>query len=452
MPWIEGALALVVAASALWMLARRDGRRPHQRVYFMVAAAALIGQMSIIGLHWQVIPLYVAWLLVVVPWRSPRQSHASIAALLLCCASLAAMWALPLFNLPRPTGSYLVGTTGPLNWTDTSRALTGEENTSDARRELVVQVWYPVGSSWREGEKAMYARRSELGFARRYESLIRTNSILDAPIADAGAPFPVLLFGHRWAGSRTQDTFLIEELASHGYVVVAIDHPLNAARMLLSDGGVVQSDRTDALSNLAAKSAPQVEAKWAKELAIWTADDQFVLNQLQPDKLRAFDSKLDFSRVGAFGHSFGGASSMALLGVDPRVKCAVNLDGWVFQGLDHRTAQPILNIYEGASDVRRPETGVEGALDSFDNTAVDGSLARFGGLRAYVAGTQHLDFTDQTLLSPLQRITFTGPIAGERIRTITRGLVLGFFDRELKGTGEIPAYPEVKMQHFPAGR
>ena len=38
----------------------------------------------------------------------------------------------------------------------------------------------------------------------------------------------------------------------------------------------------------------------------------------------------------------------------------------------------------------------------------------------------------------------------ERIREITRGLVLGFFDQTLRGTGEIPEYPEVKMERWPA--
>ena len=63
-----------------------------------------------------------------------------------------------------------------------------------------------------------------------------------------------------------------------------------------------------------------------------------------------------------------------------------------------------------------------------------------------------MDFTDQTLVSPIQRLTHTGPIAGARIREITRGLVLGFFDRELKGQGQMPAYPEVEMQSFAPAR
>ena len=139
---------------------------------------------------------------------------------------------------------------------------------------------------------------------------------------------------------------------------------------------------------------------------------------------------------------------MALLGVDARVKCAVNMDGWTFGGLEKRTTEPVMFVYEGSGEARGRNVGAEGKLDADDNAAVDGSLARFGGLRAYVAGTQHLDFTDQTLVSPIQRLTYPGPITGERVRTILRGMVVGFFDEELKGTGGVPGFPEVTVQTY----
>ena len=156
------------------------------------------------------------------------------------------------------------------------------------------------------------------------------------------------------------------------------------------------------------------------------------------------------NRVGAFGHSFGGAASANLLGVDSRIKAAVNLDGWTFQGLDHRTHEPFLMVNEGVAAISHPETGVEGALNTTDSAAVNGSLHKYGGYRAFVSGAQHLDFTDKTLFSPLRSLTFTGPIQSERVREITRGLVLGFFNQTLKGTGEIPAYSEVKMERWSA--
>ena len=94
---------------------------------------------------------------------------------------------------------------------------------------------------------------------------------------------------------------------------------------------------------------------------------------------------------------------------------------------------------------------VDDRLERSDRELVDHSLQTGGGFRAYVGGTQHADFTDAVLESPLQRLTWTGPIRPVRAETITRGLVLGFFNQTLKGEGSgPPAYPEVRMETRPA--
>lgn len=460
MSGIEAAPIVVTLAGAVYPLLGRTLSRPLRAFYIAIAALALAAQLYLVGPHWQMFPAYAALVaMTYVIWlHQPGRAFRliALAADALCLTTVAALWVFPMFTLPHPTGSQPVGTTGPFSWTDSSRNLRGDTTSEGPRRELVVQVWYPAAPAPRAVETARYARLKELSLAHSYFAAIRTNSIPEAPFAEQDAafpkqdaPFPVLLFGHRWAGSRTQNTFLAEELASHGYVVVAVDHPLNAARVLLSDGTVLRSDRSGTLNNLEATSAAATKAAWGKELDLWLQDDRFVLDQLQAGNATRFSNRLDMTRVGAVGHSFGGSASFNLLGQDPRVKSAVNLDGWVFQGLDHRTNQPILTVYEGSSAIPHPQTGIEGALNTDDSTTVQSSLQQFGGIRAFVAGTQHLDFTDQTLFSPLRRLTFTGPIRGARAREITRGLVLGFFDQTLRNSGELPTYPEVKTEHWP---
>ena len=350
----------------------------------------------------------------------------------LLAVALVLSWIMPVFRLPKPTGREAVGTR-TVHWKD-----------GQTGRELVVQFWYPAGGN--HGlPKARYVRAKEVKARFRHWVLVRTNSEQDAPVL--GGAHPVVVFGPMWGGRRTQDTFLAEELASHGYVVAAIDHPGNAGRVEMSDGTVVKSTMAGALSNVEATGAAGIEGIWARELQVWVRDDEFVL-----DEMAAADwlsGRVDMERVGALGHSFGGAASMALLGADARVKCAVNLDGWTFGGLEKRTTEPVMFVYEGSGEARGRNVGAEGKLDADDNAAVDGSLARFGGLRAYVAGTQHLDFTDQTLVSPIQRLTYTGPIKGERVRTILRGMIVGFFDETLKGKGGVPGFAEVRMERHP---
>ena len=464
MQWYEyGLLGLiVVGALAVLLIQPRSWMR---WVYCAAVLVVLWRHFNVEGVHWQVFPLYVALgLLVVVQFATLHDEdsgtrggpvvRASAWLALACCAlSLGLSWVLPMFDLPRPTGKYAVGTYSGTMHDRTRGPNAVEHPTRELNREVVVQFWYPAEPHTGLG-LAHYASVTELKGRSSYKSAIRTNSLLQARPVTSEA-FPVLLFNPRWAGSRVQNTFLAEDFASHGYIVVALDHPYNGA-LVDTDGGVIAGDRADAISAEKVASAAELEGNWAKELAIWVRDSEFVLNQLAQMQAAGSQTgfpwgtpRMDLTRVGAFGHSFGGATSMALLGADPRVKCAVNLDGWTLNGLATRTTQPVLFVYEAASEQRRPPVTVDAQVDAADNAVVDGSLAEYGGLRAYVAGTQHLDFTDQTLVSPVRRLTATGPIQGERIREITRGLVLGFFDQQLKGEGSIPSYPEVNVLHFP---
>jgi len=398
------------------------------------------------------------------PSRTRRTLRRLLAVLVCLCAiaALAVTVILARFHLPAPTGPYAVGTT-ILELTDDSRH---EDHDPDprARRNVVVQLWYPAQPS--NGPLARYKRWSEAPLATIYAPLLRTNSHLDAPIATGGAPFPVLLFGHRWGGQRTQNTDLAEDLASHGYVVASIDHPYNSAKVLLADGRVIKGNEAIQGPGGAAASVADQIAFWNHTLDVWAADDLFVLNHLAAMNANPADpwqGRLDTDHAGAFGHSFGGAAAERLCGLDPRIQAAVNMDGWTFGGLDSRTsAQPVMILEEQSNQARRtqllslPQPGTkDDQLDRADIAAVDASLTRYGGYRLQVAGTQHLDFSDQPLLPPLRRLAYTGPIAPLTVQAIIRQSVLQFFDQTLH---DQPAplldptqnrFPELTVQTFP---
>jgi len=373
-------------------------------------------------------------------------------AVWLIIASIIGLIALDRFKLPTPTGPYAVGTT-ILILTDPSRP---EPHDPASHRTVVVQLWYPAAQS--SNPIARYQRWRETTLTSFYTPLLHTHSHIDAPIASAPAPFPVLLFGPRWAGDRTQNTALAEDLASHGYVVAAVDHPYIASRVQLETDRII-----DGVVALEGPDGPTASAQsrisfWNDTLNLWAADDIFVLNQLAALNPTRFHNALDTNHAGAFGHSFGGAASFSLLGRDPRIISAVNLDGWTFGALDSRTTQPMMLIDEqSAADRERdlltlPTPGTtEDQLDRADNTAVESSLTRFGGYRLFIRGTQHLDFSDQPLLPPLRRLQYTGPIAPTRIDDILRQTVLDFFDQTLRNQ---PAKPftgsDITIEHWPA--
>jgi len=361
--------------------------------------------------------------------------------------------ALERFSLPAPTGPFAVGTT-TLTLTDPTRP---EPHDPSTHRTVVVQLWYPASPS--TDSIAHYQRLREATLSTFYTPLLHTHSHTDAPIASTPASFPVLLFGPRWGGQRTQETALAEDLASHGYVVAAVDHPYNAARVEVNGRVITGNEALEGPGGPSSPASAQI-VYWNSTLDLWAADNLFVLNQLAALNSTRFHNALDTNHAGAFGHSFGGAVAFRMLGLDPRIVSAVNLDGWTFGGLASRTSQPMMLIEEQDSTDREhellnlPQPGTTGdQLDRADIAAVESSLAHFGGYRLFIRGTQHMDFSDQPLLPPLRRLQFTGPIEPARIDTILRQTVLGFFDQTLHNQPSSvlttpSSMPEVTIQHW----
>ena len=104
-------------------------------------------------------------------------------------------------------------------------------------REIMVQIWYPAIPDHQP--LASYRRRRETTLLSSYMAVLKTHSYKDAAVATNGAPFPVLLFNPAWAGHRTQNTYQVEDLASHGFIVVGVDHTYNSGPVAFPDGRVI---------------------------------------------------------------------------------------------------------------------------------------------------------------------------------------------------------------------
>lgn len=384
------------------------------------------------------------------------------AALLLLAAGTLAYGARR-FRLPDPTGPFAVGTR-LVYLNEPGMALDGSPDAKGSR-PLVVQLWYPAVPS--AAPIANYRRLKETTWRDVYQAAVPTHSRWNAPVAATGEPLRVLIYSPRWRGERTQNTIAFEDLASHGYVVAAVDHPLNAERMELADGTVIYGSQQLQGPHGVAATAPQQVDYWNQQLDVWSTDMRAALDQLSAldhDSRDPLRGRLNLQQVGAWGHSFGGAAALRLCGLDPRVIAAVNLDGWTFAGLDHRTsAQQVMIVYEAISRQRErelttlPQPGsTEEQMDRRDFAQTRASLDRFGGLRLFVEGTQHADFSDQPILPPLEHGTMTGPIDPQRSQQLLRAILLGFFDETLRGhtspllkSGQ-QQFPELQVERWTA--
>lgn len=239
---------------------------------------------------------------------------------------------------PAPTGPYSVGTLSR-HLVDEARPETFTEATDD-HRELMIQFWYPAEAT--EGtetapylpanpevRRAMFAQVM-MPPARVDETMgtWRTRSVEGASVATAQPKYPVVIFSHGFGGFRTQNISQMEELASRGFIVVAIDHTFCAAAVEFPGGRVVPF--ADEFKQRQDPDREAVDKQYDGLALLWAADASFVLDELE--RINGSDGdplagRLDLERIGMFGHSFGGATSGQMCLRDPRVKCGINMDG-----------------------------------------------------------------------------------------------------------------------------
>jgi len=328
-------------------------------------------------------------------------------------------WLLPVVTLPEPTGPYRVG-------------IVDRELRDESRdRRLMASVWYPAEEGGAPAplthnpDEVMNALADQTGLPAllfqhlRYVTLAASES---APVLTDSDPFPILVFSHGLVGMRLQNSSTLQELASWGYVVVAIDHTDAAAVTVFPDGEAryYDSERFGIPSGV----EPTKDLTDERMFPVWVADQRFVYDTLETwavhDPLLA--NTLDLTRIGSFGHSFGGATALEVCRVDPRCRGSVDLDGGLYGGSEtHPAIRPLLLMTSADS--------------SLDTEAVQGwnALVQSATAGAYwleLPHSNHLSFTFSQLLSPLLAPPGFDPREG---LAIVDTYLRAFFETHLRG-------------------
>jgi predicted dienelactone hydrolase len=244
--------------------------------------------------------------------------------------------------LPEPDGPHAIGTL-VVDWTDTDREETWTADPDD-RRRMVVQFWYPA-----EARPARVPAPYVLRYPQMRESLdrfwaqpfptISTHAALEAPVLESDGPYPVVLFSHGMNSSRILYTALAEALASHGYVVAAIDHPHWGPAVAFDNGTTI--DFADGTGAIEALGADRMDERMQEGITTMAEDQAFVARMLPTltssarVNVRRLGRRLDLDRIAVTGHGMGGMAAVRAAFAYPAFKAAVTLDGcaWSTAGI-----------------------------------------------------------------------------------------------------------------------
>jgi len=344
---------------------------------------------------------------------------------------------------------------------DESRAEIITEDPEDYR-ELVIQIWYPALPSPEVEPVPYFPEYREVGeilagilklpwFCFDHMRLVTSNSYLDAPLADDQDRFPIVVFNSGiFAGMVTQNTILMEELASHGYIAVSVAHSYECLAAIHPGGRVitVDLDRQDAFwaetetpeaKTLRGIYSTCMEPEEQRQLIgesmaalplvnesidIWVADLSFVLDELTAMDAGYLESpfrgRLDIDHIGVVGMSFGGTVAMEACRRDPRFRAGLNLEGQPL-GMQVQEPYPVPFMIMRQANETYP-------LDMAYETAVHPIY------RVTFCATRHLNFTDASIMAPIfgKKMGFVGAADGSLLVSRINSYAVTFFDRHLK--------------------
>jgi dienelactone hydrolase len=357
--------------------------------------------------------------------------------------------------LPMPTGPHSVGRVS-YDWVDHARFDIYAGN-PEARRELALFVWYPTSPQ----ATAEFAPYLPSAWAPTAEFLglnvagLPSHAIPEAPVAADNAAYPVLLLSPSGFPPLMLSA-IAEELASHGFVVVGVNHTYETTVTAFADGRVAPMNPAATGAALGPQTGSHTEifrqrASVCEYKAADLASVADKLENLNTDPTERFTGRLDLARLGAFGHSFGGNAALELCRTDQRCRAAANLDGALWSdvgqvGLD----RPVLQVLaeHGEFDRTGDDAVRAGAAPNVEWFEAEKAIT-FGGWRnvqqhaqpgytVQVNGASHVSFMDVPFL-PLTDASIVKPavdairIQPHRMWRITSDLLLAFFARHLNG-------------------
>jgi uncharacterized protein len=353
--------------------------------------------------------------------------------------------------LPQPNGPYCIGTKD-YHFVDPDRGEPFTPDDDDDTREVAVRIFYPAATDTETpygeffSEKTLEVIVAEMGIPDFEEALeaVPVQFRPNAPMADADEPFPLLVYSPGFGMTYQESTSTLEDMASRGYIVAAINHPYFSRATEFPDGRVVTVELPE--------DYDEAIALIQERFHLLVGDMQLVLDKLtalsDDDLSNLLTGHMDMDNVGAFGHSIGGAAALGLIQEDDRVKAGIDVDGSVgFPVMTMELLEAPVMFHLAGSHTMRDDGSIRTFWDRVDGAKYAVSVADAG----------HSSYTDwPALVATVPSIgtvgeEYQGTIDAVEMLTLVRAYNSAFFDVYLKGedvallTDLEAAYPDATV-------
>ncbi len=277
-------------------------------------------------------------------------------------------------------------TSGPFQVTAVNAALLASAANDPT---IFVQIWYPAAANLPAtdllAESAPPVACSKVVDVRR--------------LSEPRSQFPILLYAPWNGGVKDDNASTATELASHGYVVMAIDD-IDRDPLPPTAPDDWQPLTFDFSSAEAFKTSLRIGDRKVRRQA------EKALTAL--DRLKAcanadWRARVQFDRVGFFGFSFGGSTAAEAGTFDPRIVAVANLDGWLFgQAALGALDKPYMIISDdtpipGTAQLQSPNLNerYEATLNDRDWREELRLANQPGGFGFILHGSRHDNFSDE---------------------------------------------------------
>ncbi|KAF4944818.1 hypothetical protein FGADI_12413 [Fusarium gaditjirri] len=226
--------------------------------------------------------------------------------------------------------------------------------------------------------------------------------------------FPVVIFSPGRGVSRLMYSAMARSVASHGYVVITVDHAYDASIIEYPDGTVITGVVGEA------------------NQTVRSQDVSFIIDRIKDNSTTREQLGLTGAdRVSVFGHSIGGATAVSTVFSDDRIQGVINLDGDMLGPVVKTGLEKPLFL------IGRPHSREQGP--SWNETW---NRQRGPGMMLQIDGITHQSFLDMPLIVTLRDVpedskakvqAALGTIDGRRMASLVVQLTVAILD-----TGKTP--------------